>query len=965
MRTIKSNLPNLTDTSNIKNYAKYFNQLNFGGIVHGQDIYAINQQSFAEALNVYVDDGSLVSRPTLQEDETLPSWVIPEGHTLVEILDFENTVVYVTSYHEKVLGLDVGEYYRIVIGNKYTLDGIKKYKLATISHYIICFNNLGAKVFDINNREKGWTNLSELVDIPVTKRVVGSVETILPGNEFTKSYKEEYIWSNASHPVLPKNETATVEVNTTSKKYILTVPNTDKLTDYRILRQIDKKIGLDALFSTAKDIICFGYDDYFYISYNQGQSWSRITYPSHGKFLNIASISDDGQYYFFVATEGVYRCNLSDQTWTIIETGKTNEASGPVRWYIPEAQHGIFNCCHFLTGDIFAFVLTDDNGSQLYGYEYGPGLMGQDQATSNLRRWTFKPNSEYSWKIANFTETEKECLAHAIRVSYNNSNKLCALGFAWPILNSEGKQVAYGLKYEVPIDTTHSRTSLLTVTIGSEKTILQVKSVAELDPALSPYDYTVDGIQVQMFGYNGETWRDYTYTVWGVTEQDSAGAYHYVMHASTSESNITKLTSAEHFPYKLLGGWIQGNIVYDEDVVISAELPKEIKETDSYKLTWVYDDYFYIVYGDTIWTNSLIDTDIATLTYTYLAEDDKFEDVPNVTYSDTELYMAFENKLRITQNTYKDNNIIFNLPKINDQSFVSPINAMLNISTTEIALFFRDKITICSKVEDETFGYRYDYSNTRLSVGVRLGDSVINTLEGQYTVFPTRRGLAFMSYQEFMATTDQTLSYVSDDIRDLWTKFYDKSKSIKILQWREYLLLTNETNEILLLYITTSAMSWWHWEVPVNVKSILTNQVNLKLIADTLCVFKEDKRYWDFPRTSKQSRIHWAIQSQALHMEAPNYYKSIRQLVFQLVETTKDQVTIAAQIKLYRKRITIRDPEVVAFKIEELRTFVKRFNYWKVNEIQWGLSDDVETVTPAQLKLNGVSVKYEFGDEVR
>lgn len=963
MKTIKRPLPNLTETKSIKNYNKFFNQLNFGGIVHGQDIYALNQQSFAEAKNVYVDDGSLVSRPTLQEDKSLPDWVVPEGHTLVEILDFENITVYVTSYHQELLGVDIGEYYRIVINSIYVIEDVKKYKLATISHYIICFNNLGAKVFDINNRTDGWKPLSDFVDIPVTKRVIGSLETILPGNEFTQSYKEEYIWSNASHPILPKNETASVEVNTTSKKYKLTIPNTDILTDYRILRQLERKISEDALFSTAKGIVCFGYDDYFYISYNQGETFSRITYPAHNKFLNVASISDDGQYYFFVATDGVYRCNLSDRTWTVIETGTTNEASGPVHWQIPEDRHGIFNCCHFLTGDIFAFILSDDNGSQLYVYEYGPGLMGDDQGKADLRRWTVKPGTNRTFKVDEFDDVEKECLAHAIKVSYDSSNTWCSLGLIWPVLNDEGIQLGYGLNHEIPINATHSRITGTTIILGNKDTVLQVQSVTQLDISQSPHENTVDGIKVSMFGYYGGNWKDFTYTAWGVIEQNES--YHYVIYSSTAESNKLNLTSKEHFPYKLLGGWIQGFTVYDEDITVSANIPVEVSGSGTYKLTWVYDDYFYLVIGDTIWTNQLLDTDIATLTYTYLSEEDKFEDVPTVTYSDTELYMAFENKLRITQNTYNEGNIIFNLPKINDQSFVSPINAMLNISTTEVALFFRDKVVLASKVEDETFGYRYDYNNTRLSVGVRLGDSVINTLEGQYTVFPTRRGLAFMSYQEFMATTDQTLTYVSNDIRDLWTEFYDASESIEIMQWRDYLMLTNGTKQILLLYLTTSSMSWWRWELPVKVKSMLTNQVDFKLIADTLCIFKEDKRYWDFPRTAKQKRISWTVLSQPLHMEAPNYYKSIRQLIFQLVETTDEKATITAQVKLYRKRLTIREPEVIAFKIDELRTFVKRFNYWKVNELQWGLADDGETVIPAQLKLNGVSVKYEFGEEVR
>jgi hypothetical protein len=74
---------------------------------------------------------------------------------------------------------------------------------------------------------------------------------------------------------------------------------------------------------------------------------------------------------------------------------------------------------------------------------------------------------------------------------------------------------------------------------------------------------------------------------------------------------------------------------------------------------------------------------------------------------------------------------------------------------------------------------------------------------------------------------------------------------------------------------------------------------------------------------------------------------------------------VNTEIKLYRKTITYKEPETIRFKIDEFKTFVKRFNYWKINELQWALSSDAETATPAQLILNGIDIKYEIGEEVR
>ena len=59
---------------------------------------------------------------------------------------------------------------------------------------------------------------------------------------------------------------------------------------------------------------------------------------------------------------------------------------------------------------------------------------------------------------------------------------------------------------------------------------------------------------------------------------------------------------------------------------------------------------------------------------------------------------------------------------------------------------------------------------------------------------------------------------------------------IRIMQFRNRLLLTNGTGTILLYDL--EALAWWKWEVPVNVLVALSNQVSVQLINTTLLVFK-------------------------------------------------------------------------------------------------------------------------------
>lgn len=373
----------------------------------------------------------------------------------------------------------------------------------------------------------------------------------------------------------------------------------------------------------------------------------------------------------------------------------------------------------------------------------------------------------------------------------------------------------------------------------------------------------------------------------------------------------------------------------------------------------------YIITSDgenyNILSNILVDGDRFEVDYKYGSTSGYYDKVPTLSYSGSELFLVFNNELRITKNEKVGTDIKFNLPEINNQSFANKITNLINISTTELALFFEDNVQICTKSTSD-IGEVYSYSKTRLSLGVRYGDDVINTLDGANSIFPTIRGLALMNYQAYMATTDQMLTFISDDITELWNSFYDKSTNIKIVQMRNYIYMSNGTNEYLMF--DTRTASWWKFEIPFIINKLITNQNILNIISTKL--YKLDKqfninKYYD----CDDSIINWYIISQRLHLGAINHYKNLKQLIFQLVQSNNFENAINTEIKLYRKTITYKEPEMIKFKIDEYKTVVKRFNYWKINELQWALSNDTETATPAQLILNGIDIKYEIGEEVR
>ena len=216
MRTFKR-APNEINTSltSYNKTVKFFNQMEWKGLIENKNTFTVDQYSQADAKNVYVDDhGSLVSRKPLQE-EVLPTTIIPEDSEdeqwkLINVKTYGKATIYVVkgaTYHGLI------PQYRVVLkydDSLYTLElnTSNEPLLSTFENYIICFNDdtsKGAKVFDVNHPTSSWQDFAKFIEVPVIQRTVGNEVTIYPGNGFTSSYKYEYIWSNNSQPDLPNS----------------------------------------------------------------------------------------------------------------------------------------------------------------------------------------------------------------------------------------------------------------------------------------------------------------------------------------------------------------------------------------------------------------------------------------------------------------------------------------------------------------------------------------------------------------------------------------------------------------------------------------------------------------------------------------------------------------------------------------------------------------------------------------
>lgn len=188
------------------------------------------------------------------------------------------------------------------------------------------------------------------------------------------------------------------------------------------------------------------------------------------------------------------------------------------------------------------------------------------------------------------------------------------------------------------------------------------------------------------------------------------------------------------------------------------------------------------------------------------------------------------------------------LPINSEERFSEKITNIHPIADTAIGIFTETSIYYISSVQLDS-GLSYSKPvKSKIPLGVREGDDVITALDGQIILFATKRGIASMTPQDFIASTERTLVYLSDAIQNRYEKFYNQSvKSaslipnefdtgykcmIKICTYRYWLLFYRYMDNQILAY-DTRYNAWWIWTTPYPIRElIVTNRLEALLQID-------------------------------------------------------------------------------------------------------------------------------------
>lgn len=308
-----------------------------------------------------------------------------------------------------------------------------------------------------------------------------------------------------------------------------------------------------------------------------------------------------------------------------------------------------------------------------------------------------------------------------------------------------------------------------------------------------------------------------------------------------------------------------------------------------------------------------------------------------------------------------DDRPLLYFPIDSEVKFIDNITNLVVFSQTSLGVFL------------ENFVYEYQYSTdnevftltpTKLQLGCKEGADILVGYDGS-TIFMTQlKGVAGLTYADFVQSTEQVYNYLSDNIMDLYDSFKSDEK-IKLYQYKYWLFMYKQDLDYLYL-LDTRTSTWWKWTLPYNPQVIVYDNIEDKLkivLNGQITEFdfdNEEQYYFDYIGTE----IEWYFKSQKIHFGAPNNYKHIRQVN---VITTQSGNELRYKLKFtnYRNLNNLSDTDTVDFEINQLSTLIKRVSFMKTNAFQFEISNDETNHKPTYFETPDIAIKYRITERVR
>lgn len=907
---------------------RFFNHSNWKGMCDDKNYLGVDQETFADCDNVYINGESVLrSRPSIKRDAPFVAQKVNIFGNYVLTYSGSSYVVYLWngSTYSYLASYTGGTSSRPIYSNYIAVLADEKIFVFTKT-YIIYFS------FSDNS----WYEDSKMYVPTTTVRINGQESTIEEKNEFYDGYNKEYQWTGGStfsisdfvrDYIINGQNTSSTTVNlnngqgsytgkldsTSWRKFVLPGEelNGNNFVGPRPL--VQKKNGVTVIGSISGSTMSFRY------SVND-VDYKNIP-PINGFVLSDFCLSEDGAGIYVLTSNKIMMYSILPTRYDLSVSGNWIEALD-----IGTANFNNYGASLYVLNDgtfIYSYILTAA-GNQLlslnvmYNNEYYQ-VQIDDAVTDAV---TIGINKE----IPSTTSHPRVVINNAgdIRCLSTTANKL--LYFVGEKTSKDG-QTAFVIQSSSNKDIVFTAYDLLELSYYYNTGEINLVGCFETNYTLQVYNKSLND-KTNVISY-----------------AESATSYATYINGTTSEAYVTTSNELIYCNESYISriGYLNGNKAAGLDVVNGSY----IFDNKIYSLSYLSNASITDVYPGSL----KIPSDLSFVT-----------ELSNY-------FFAAGNKLYINKQGARQgvHDFLWYFPDSNTQVFDYTISNLHPISTTDVAVFFENEIYYVTY--DSDLG-TYRYYKSRIPLGCKVGADIVTTFDNKYTIFATKRGLVAMSYQDFVNSTEQALTYLSDTIFDKFDKW--NTSAIKLTQYKYWLICyrTDSTEAFVFDYRNSS---WWPMSYDITpdyivyFPDIIRGRFN-----NILCKFDtSEDNYFD----REDVNIKWHIKSQKLHFDAINYYKHIVNLTFCAVADNVNRIEMQLKVVNYRKKPeigkntnTAENIDGISYDVDMTRIFVKRLNYYKLNEFEYTLSSrEHQTFLVGQypLSLTNISIKYLITGQVR
>lgn len=1069
-------------------YAKpqMFNQVEFKGLCDKKNDISIDQETFSDVKNVYLDEsGVLVSRPPFKfendEGYIVDEWQIGSYHLRLYRLLYLVTTKgeeYESEERAPVEGNDFVDangnhayYYRFwlhcvshnvssercwrISASDIGKDWVPDVACTPIEDKIFIWF-AGIDFLVLNTAELCFEDAAKHLYLPVHEIVTSGIETDNESKNFlTDAYRRRYLYSTLSSVDFTKLQGKYVQVgmigNGGSSNHLYDIDlwhgERENLLIYP-LSYIGDSVYVDVA-STPEGMV--------YLRHSSSFGWTEISFdgtyfrrlPQLDEQIGNPLLTKDGFDVIAFTRKGLARCKIA-------LSSITDASDDLFKWSIdrfPFEFNSVDEVCgYFDTAQNFVYILNITRQSEKYTVihaEHGTG--------TNVLKKTLELRENDGHYFTFDSNTCKPIIKYIAPTGTSLAGDIPHLIVFVPY-TGEGNRMCFSVVWSGDTGVAYNSNSFDTFMLNTRE--VTVASVVASDAYIYGFRRLIDESADSVFLGDMEIYiptvvnvagRVGTFTglrhdmrrrisislrfYKGYSNELSIGASEFDVIAETSNYIVAEkdYIGEVDMPIPYTNGkakYITDKYYLSSDDINDAqELPDNGRLANITKCQPLLYDSTGITYNidGYLWTSMLI-SDVAleldeyvntvhslsagTLTINVASE------VPTSFITMNEHYFAFlvntRQLLEVTSTRRDENELSFllYLPKQNEQIFTDEITNLHPLSNTEIGVFTENNIWYITSItgDDGTISYSKPIKS-KIPFGCRKGNSVITALDGQAIIFPTQRGVTALAPQDFIATTEKTLTYLSDTIQSKYENFYNTSifnmisvsnsteckPFIHIITHKYWIMFYKHLGKELLL-LDTRGGTWWTLNTPYPILSVST-EIKLRVLMQidylptqnktsllgVSFVLTESGEYFDdviantlngdgeviveneFMTRSVlkpvSSIIDWRFASQKLHFNQINNYKAIKGLVLNLKGT--DTMTAKLSTKVYRDTYHPEESDIVEIKINELRTFINRFNLLHTINFQYMIENDKEADTQHQFQLNSLGIKYEVKERIR